>query len=207
MGGAVVDFEGLRSPANINSQSFPGEGLLEDALAGIAREEQAVRLLRADSGKKLEFGDAHVLGFIDDGEGVGIVAGAGQVVGDLTEHGGPGQLLALIEPVMEVLEDLPQQFSLFAAQASAATDAGDIAVGFPGGELPYVYHVSPFAPEKGVGEFAIGKVGGAGEQTRSHLIQIDQCRGSAKNACVEFSRHFANGFDLDAAYHGWLVAD
>ncbi len=71
VGGSVVDAEDVGAAADVNAERFPGKGGLEDALAEVAGEEEAVGLDAGEGGEEAELGDADVLGFVDDGEIVG----------------------------------------------------------------------------------------------------------------------------------------
>ena len=67
MRGAVVDAQGSGAAADVDAEGLPGERLLEDPLAEVAGEKEAVRAIRpVPPGNEL--GDAEVLCFVDDGE-------------------------------------------------------------------------------------------------------------------------------------------
>ncbi len=65
VGGAVIDMQRARAAADIDAERLPGKGLLEDALAQVAGEEQAVGALAAQRGEKAQLRDADILRFID----------------------------------------------------------------------------------------------------------------------------------------------
>lgn len=68
MRSAVVDAQRRRASTNIDAEGLPREGLLEDALSEIAREEEAVRTTGRQLLQEAGFGDAKILAFIDYGE-------------------------------------------------------------------------------------------------------------------------------------------
>jgi hypothetical protein len=57
-----------RTAADIDSQTLPGEGLLEDALPDVAGEEERIRTLSTHRRNEAQLGDAQVLGLIHDRE-------------------------------------------------------------------------------------------------------------------------------------------
>ncbi len=66
MRGSIVDFQGGGAPADVDAERLPGERLLEDALAEIAGEEEAVVARGRDCREQSQLGDAEVLRFVDD---------------------------------------------------------------------------------------------------------------------------------------------
>jgi hypothetical protein len=67
--------------ADVDAERLPGERLLEDALAEVAGEEQAVGS-GAQRGEEAQLGDADVLRLVDDGEVEGRAVGLRQVRGE-----------------------------------------------------------------------------------------------------------------------------
>lgn len=65
VGRPVVDPQGPGAPPDIDAQRLPGEGLLEDSLAQVAGEEQAVRLSGPEGGEEPQLLDADVLRLVD----------------------------------------------------------------------------------------------------------------------------------------------
>jgi hypothetical protein len=61
VGRPVVDPQGPGAPPDIDAQRLPGKGLLEDPLAQVAGEEQAVRLSGPEGGEEPQLLDADVL--------------------------------------------------------------------------------------------------------------------------------------------------
>jgi len=55
VGGSIVYSQGLGAAADIDTQGFPGERRLEDALSQIAREEQRVGTITTQRGQKAQF--------------------------------------------------------------------------------------------------------------------------------------------------------
>ena len=68
VGGAIVDAQGARAPADVDAEGLPGEGLLEDALAEVAGEKESVGSTAAQGGEEPEMGDADVLRLVHDRE-------------------------------------------------------------------------------------------------------------------------------------------
>ena len=68
MGSAVIDAQGAGASPDIHAEGLPGEGLLEDALAQVAREKEGIGATSAQGGKEPEMGDANVLRLVDDRE-------------------------------------------------------------------------------------------------------------------------------------------
>src|SRR5690606_35852833 len=63
---AVVDAQRARASSYVNAEGQPGEGLLEDALAEVAGEEEAVATPGAESCQEAQLGDAEVLRLVHD---------------------------------------------------------------------------------------------------------------------------------------------
>jgi hypothetical protein len=52
VGGAVIDAQGSGTPANIDAEGKPRKGLLEDALAEVARKKEAVRSIGTEGSEE-----------------------------------------------------------------------------------------------------------------------------------------------------------
>ena len=64
--GAVADLERVRPAPHIDAQARPREGMLENALPNVARQEQAIRLRRRQGREKPKLRGRKILRFIDD---------------------------------------------------------------------------------------------------------------------------------------------
>ena len=68
VGGAIVDAQRAGSAANIHAKGFPGERLLEDALAEVAGEKQAFGRSAPERGEESQVRDGDVLRLVNDRE-------------------------------------------------------------------------------------------------------------------------------------------
>ncbi len=130
------------------------EGLLEDALAEVADEEQAVRPTIGQRGEEVGLGHAQVLRLGDHDELVGPGA-VPQLVGEPAEDVRPGHQLALGQGAAEMLKDRPQDLALVAADPGLAAETRDVAIGLPGLQLPGIDHVGPFGEQEWLGELVL----------------------------------------------------
>ena len=63
---AVADFERVRPAPHIDAKARPGKRMLENPLAHVARQEQAICLRGRQSGEEPQLRRGEVLGFVDD---------------------------------------------------------------------------------------------------------------------------------------------
>jgi hypothetical protein len=99
---------------------FPREGLLEDALAQVAGEEQAVGAPLAERSQEAQFSHIQIRRLVDDREVEGPGLAGHQVLGDAAQQHGPGEQPLLGELRLGALEDRPERLALLAADASLA---------------------------------------------------------------------------------------
>jgi hypothetical protein len=99
--------------------------------------------------------DADVLGFVDDGEVEGRDGTGGETGGELGEQGGRSDEAAGGEGGAYRGEDLPERGALGFGEPGAAAEAGNVAIAFPGVELPGIDHVFPFSEQEAGCEFVV----------------------------------------------------
>src|SRR5262249_31200489 len=91
VGCSVVDSEVPRPAADIDSQGLPREGMLEDPLAQITREEQCVGSTGPEGREHPKLSHADVLGLVNYNEIERALSRGLQGLGHTSEHGRPGQ--------------------------------------------------------------------------------------------------------------------
>ena len=90
--GSIARVTPSGSPSDVDAEPFPGEGLLEDALADIAGEEEYVWSIGHDSAQESQLCDAKVLGLVDNDMRIRLFGAAfPEVLGDHREQIGRGQ--------------------------------------------------------------------------------------------------------------------
>jgi len=86
---AIVDAQRMGTASDIKAWCLPVKGLLENAMAEIAREEKAVVSARGQCGKKPRLGDTRILSLVDDCECIGANTFFGHGFGQSPEVIGP----------------------------------------------------------------------------------------------------------------------
>ena len=112
MRGPVIHPQRARSSANVDAELLPREGLLEDALAEIAGEEEAVGTATAEGGQKAQLGDADVLRLVDDDVVERRPAERRHPSRQLVEHLRLGDHPVGVERAARLLEDRPKHLAL-----------------------------------------------------------------------------------------------
>src|SRR5579884_3033895 len=88
MRGTVIDVERPRPSADIDSQRFPRERLLEDTLAQVANEKQAVAPPAADGRQKPQLSRSEILGFVHHSKLEGCPLTPAEAGGQSIKHSG-----------------------------------------------------------------------------------------------------------------------
>src|SRR5581483_5585164 len=132
----IVDPQGERSPSHIEPKGLPRERLLEDALAEIARKEEAIRFATRQRPEKSRLGDAEVLGLVYNCVVERRRTAGGEIVGETAEHISPRHRFLLCKAGSQALEYRPEDFPLLSADSCLAAEARDIPIRLPGLQLP-----------------------------------------------------------------------
>ena len=130
--------KGLRAAADINAQSLPRKGFLEDALTEVAGEKECIRLLLRNGGKHAKFGHAQILRLVNDDMGEGFVVPLGVVRRHLREDPGPGIHALRVQQLSRAQEYRTHALSLLGTQAVLAPKARHLRVGVQRVDLPRV---------------------------------------------------------------------
>jgi hypothetical protein len=148
---AVVDLEGRGTPADIDPQSLPREGRLENALAQVPREEQRVGAGGCDTRQEPQLRHAEILRLVEDDVGKGVMVPLPVVGRDGSEQARRGQVAALLEPAPHSLEDRPYGGPLLAAEMGPPSDAGHLGIGLDVLDLPGIDDMAPLGQQKLLG--------------------------------------------------------
>ena len=112
--------------------------------------------LCAERGEESQVSDAEILRLVDDREIEWRILALGDRVRQRREQAGVRDQLLRIQPGDDPLEDRPQNLALRLRQAGLPAEPGDVAIGFPGFQLPGVDQLLPFRQQKLQAEFVAG---------------------------------------------------
>src|SRR5262245_17491296 len=132
----IIHAERLGASPHIHAKCFPGEWLLENALAKIPGEKQRVGSAVGKCREETELGDADVLRFVDYGRVVSQRWPLRLCVCERLEYAGLGVESASLEAAENLFEDLPQHGPSGFWQTGAPAEAWGILIRLPRSELP-----------------------------------------------------------------------
>ena len=196
----------MRPPPHVDAQRPPRERGLEDALSEVAGEEQAVRPTPAEGGEQAQFGDADVLGLVDDAEVERRMRRLGNLRGQPREHGGLRQPPVFRERRPDPREDRPEHLALLLGEPRPAAEPRQVAVGFPGLELPGVDHRAPLRPQEVRAEPVALDAGRGTVEQGPDVLVAGEIEGAGAGR-VEPPADAAHGVHLEALGDLRLVAD
>ena len=126
--------------------------MLDDALAGVAGEEEGVGAISGDSREPAKLGDAHVLRVVDDYEIEGMGGFRRESRGQAGKDAGLGNDMTGFESGRRLFEDRPQDTELIFGQVGVA-ESCDVAIGWPTLDLPGIDGSKVFVKQELAGKF------------------------------------------------------
>ena len=170
MGGAVVDPQGERSPADVDPQGAPGERRLEDPLAEVTGEEQSVRAPGAEGGQEAQLGHSDVLRLVHHAELERRMRHLRELALQDTEQARFGQKPVLVQSGGHLGENRPEELPLPFGKASPPTEPRHVPILFPACELPGVDDAAPLGPQETQAEPEVFDLGGGLAQQLAHPV-------------------------------------
>ena len=197
MRGSVIDTEGAGSSANIDTQRFPGEGLLKDPLAEVPGKKESVRTIRAEGSEKPQVRNADVLRLVHDREVERRMLAPGHDRSQAAEQASVRDQVPGCQTSADAIEDGPEDGALRLGESCLSAQAHDIAIRLPAFQLPRINGLFPFRVQKMEAELVIANLLGCLSQQIANDFACREIR-LAEMRLVEAAADGVDRVNIDA---------